>query len=168
MRWAASEMSMRYSLFLVVFGLPFSFTKLARPQPSTVPSVMVRSLSYIRFHNSFVARQITVRSVDLQVSTICWNVSVSSQSGHTALSSSSGILFQKLPNLCIPCICFHRKSLTFLVISLCRTLLQIASFVGVILKTLFVAFRIRTRDLRTQPGTRQIVRRVTPPVLDHT
>ena len=142
-RCAASDISIRYSLFLAASGFPSSVVKLARPHPSTAPSVMVRSSVYFRLHSSFVACQTTVVSVDRQLSMICWKVSVVSQSGHTALSSQSGMFVQKSPNLYIPCMCFHRKSLTFLEISLCRTLLQIASSVGVKSKAVFVVSRIR-------------------------
>ena len=90
-RCAASEISIRYNLFLAASGFPFSFVKLARPQPSTVPSVMVRSSVYFRRHSLFVVCWITVVSVDWQFSIICWNVSV--LSGPLCPSSSPATLY---------------------------------------------------------------------------
>ena len=120
--------------------------KQARLHPSTTPSLIRRSLSYCLLHILFKACHIILHSLDLHSTIMCLKVFVSLQIGHTILSSYLG-MFWKLMGLYIPCTCFQRRSLTFLVISLCLILFQTASLIIIMLKMASVVSHTRPSDL---------------------
>src|SRR5437667_2049541 len=76
---------------------------------------------------------------------MCSMDSSSLQTGHVALCSNPGMLFQNFPHLCALCIDFHRNSLIFLVMSLFLIDFQMALSVGNLSLRSLIAHLARSR-----------------------
>src|SRR3954447_24348216 len=84
-------------------------------QPRIVPYLGTGHVSCFFSHSSLVSFQIIFCPGALHSRSMCSMDSSSLQTGHVALCSSPGMLFQNFPHLCALCMDFHRNSLIFLV-----------------------------------------------------
>lgn len=147
-KYADSDMRMRYSREAPVRGRPSSERRSARLHPMTTPYVIAGYVCHFFSHSSRQRLQIFARGVATHAVSMCSidSTGFPGQRWQIPCSSKPGMCDQYLPTRWALCSAFQRKSPTFRLISLRRSDSQIEESVcnlGVI--TFCTATRVRSR-----------------------